>query len=185
MRVVTAPDPLGIVDGEITCFLAGGITGCPDWQSKVIENLEIHDKTFPEQLDGLVVLNPRRKNFPIDDPDAAMEQITWEFNGLQKMDLFSMYFTSGPSDQPICMYELGRNVCRMMQRFPNDYPERILISCDPEYRRAQDVKIQTILAFAEKGNLWKPDLIEKADPLMHAYQIIRQFKIAKITKERK
>ena len=180
MKIIVAPEEYQLENNEIACFLAGGITGCPDWQSKVIDNFKKYDLRFPGQLDGLVLFNPRRSNFPIDDPNAALEQITWEFNWLQQMDLFTMFFTSGESDQPICMYELGRNICRMIDRFPNDYPERILISCDPEYKRAQDVEIQVNLAFSANNKDWTPNLINKSDPLMHMYQIIRQFKVAKL-----
>jgi hypothetical protein len=35
LHVVVAPDPRP-EDAELTVFLAGGITGCPDWQSRVI-----------------------------------------------------------------------------------------------------------------------------------------------------
>jgi hypothetical protein len=48
--------------------LAGGITGCPDWQSKLINLLRNED---------IVIFNLRRKNFPIHDPTAVEEQIKW------------------------------------------------------------------------------------------------------------
>ena len=40
------------------------------------------DKQYPGKLDDLVVFNPKRENFPIDDPNAAYEQIAWEFSWL-------------------------------------------------------------------------------------------------------
>ena len=141
MRVITAPEPLDIKDDEIAVFLAGGITDCPNWQKEVIDLLSTHVDCLK-----LVVLNPRRENFPIDDPNAAKEQITWEFNALEQMDIFSMYFCSGNSDQPICMYELGRNIVRMQMRFPADWKKRIIITREQGYRRFADVRIQTILA---------------------------------------
>ena len=100
MRVITAPEQYERCAGDVTCFLAGGITKCHPWQDKVIEALK---KVNPEHL---VVFNPRRENFPIDDPSAAEEQIKWEFEHLEKVQIFSMYFCQSPSDQPICMYEL-------------------------------------------------------------------------------
>lgn len=177
MRVVTAPEDFICLPTEIKCFLGGGITNCPNWQRDLIKQFDIFDSRFPGQLDRLVLFNPRRDNFPIDDPNAAQEQIAWEFKWLQQMDLFSMWFSSGESDQPICMYELGRNLQRMIARFPDSYPERILIMCDPRYRRAQDVKIQTELAFNEDGNGWKPNIIEQADVKIYMSQIIKQYKI--------
>lgn len=147
MRVITAPEPLNIKKDEIAVFLAGGITGCPNWQKKVIDSLSTH---VHADCFKLVVLNPRRENFPIDDPNAMEEQITWEFNALEQMDIFSMYFCSGNSDQPICMYELGRNIVRMQMRFPAEWEDRIIIASEPHYRRVQDVIIQTVLATGNK-----------------------------------
>lgn len=70
MRVVTAPDKANLQPYEICCFLAGGITGCKDWQSEVIKELENFDKISNGQLDKLVLFNPRRDVFP-DDLTAA------------------------------------------------------------------------------------------------------------------
>lgn len=179
IRVVVALEELICLPTEVKCFLGGGITNCPNRQNEVMSNFRKFDAKFPGQLDGLVLFNPRRENFPIDDPNAAQEQIAWEFKWLQQMDLFSMWFSGGESDQPICMYELGRNLQRMMTRFPDDYAERILISCDPSHKRFQDVVIQTKLAFSEAQNGLEPNIIEKPDPMMHMYQIIRQFKVVK------
>lgn len=81
-----------------------------------------------------------------------------------------MYFSEGDSDQPICLYELGRNIMTMMQRFPNDYAERMVVSYDKNYRRAQDVKIQTDLAFA--ANSAKPKLFEVNSVNDHALAVL-------------
>ena len=143
MKVITAPEKYYRHNHEITCFLAGGITNCPEWQKKVIEQLS---KKLPINTDKLVIFNPRRDDFPIGDKTAAYEQIEWEFGLLDRCDIFSMYFSSGNSDQPICMYELGRNIVRMQNRFPSDWENRIIISVEDGYRRKQDVLIQTSLA---------------------------------------
>lgn len=128
IRVITAPEPLA--DDGPSVFLAGGIVGCPEWQDEVIEMLK--------DAGTGVIYNPRRKNFPMDDPDAAQEQITWEFNALAKADVFSMWFCNADTDQPICMYELGRHLAM-------HEPEFIAIGVEPGYRREQDVQIQTKL----------------------------------------
>ena len=174
MKIVVAPEDIICLPTEVKCFLGGGITNCPEWQNEVASNFAKYNAKFPGELDRLVVFNPRRENFPIDDPNAAQQQISWEFNWLQKMDVFSMLFSSGESDQPICMYELGRNLQRMAMRFPTDFAERVVISCDPSYKRAQDVKIQTHLAFSEFGVT--PTIVDGADPLVHMYQIIKAYK---------
>lgn len=108
-------------------FLAGGITGCPDWQSKMVERL---------RDTNLELLNPRRKNFPIHDPSAAAAQITWEHNMLRKADAILFWF---PCETicPIVLYELG--AWSMTQK-------KIFVGTHPDYSRIQDVLIQTRLA---------------------------------------
>lgn len=116
-------------------FLAGGITNCGDWQNKVIDQL----KTFSTNLS---VFNPRREHFDILNRLETFEQIKWEFDHLETADIFSMYFCNSESVQPICMYELGRNVVRMQNRFPSDWEKRIVVSVEDGYARADDVRIQ-------------------------------------------
>ena len=122
-------------------FLAGGITNCKEWQKEVIEKLK---------YDKVSLFNPRQEHFDVSDKNASYNQILWEFERLEKMDIFSMYFCNGNSDQPICMYELGRNLVRMQNRFPGDWEKRIVISVEDGYRRRGDVLIQTALATQNK-----------------------------------
>lgn len=156
IQVVTAPS-----DDQtqyISVFLAGGITNCKEWQKEVLAELELEDVT---------IYNPRRDSFDISDKTASDRQITWEYEKLERMDIFSMYFCSGPSDQPICMYELGRNIVRMQNRFPSDWEKRIVISVESGYSRAFDVVKQV--------NLCAPKLFiyPDATPEAHARQIRR------------
>ncbi|MFI5892060.1 nucleoside 2-deoxyribosyltransferase domain-containing protein [Actinoplanes sp. NPDC051513] len=106
-------------------FLAGGITGCPDWQAGVLELLGAAD---------IVVANPRRANFPIHDPGAAYEQIRWEFELLRRADAVLFWFAGGPSLQPIALYELGAHAANPAKR--------IAVGADPGYARRPDVLIQ-------------------------------------------
>ena len=141
-------------------FLAGGITNCKNWQKEVIKELN--------DIEKLTIYNPRRTNFDLSNKNINHEQIEWEFERLEKMDIFSMYFCGGASIQPICMYELGRNIIRMQNRFPSDWKKRIVISCEVDYIRKQDVIIQTLLATQNKV------FVEhNATPEMHAYYIKR------------
>lgn len=178
MRVITAPEPLDIKDDEIAVFLAGGITNCEDWQKEVIDLLQYNNR--PNVIERLVIFNPRRENFPIHDPNAAQEQIEWEFNALEKCDIFSMYFSGGDSDQPICMYELGRNIVRMQMKHPLDWKDRIVITIEKGYKREQDVRIQTQLAC---GDLfipvaqWMTFTVEThEDQIMTAYRTLLEWR---------
>lgn len=138
MRVLEAPTYEAFSSDEVLVFLAGGITGCHDWQDQVIE--ELSKKKHTEKL---VILNPRRKNFPISDPNAAREQIAWEFRMLEACDIFSIYFVNSESDQPICMYELGRNICRMEEKhYKGEDILNKIVTVEKGYKRAQDVDIQ-------------------------------------------
>lgn len=160
MKVITAIEEYKKESYEVSCFLAGGISKCWEWQDAVIKYLkEIDSKHL---MHDLVLFNPRRANFPINDPNASEEQICWEFKNLQKMDIFSMYFCGNTeSDQPICFYELGRNLNIMNERYRSNlgttqkYPMIItgvspsttcIVTCESDFRRIKDVDIQTKLA---------------------------------------
>lgn len=132
--IIEAPNEIYSLEnnGNVKLFLAGGISNCPNWQMEMIGRL----KGFP----NLTVYNPRRENFPIEDPNAAEEQIIWEFNHLRDANIIIFWFSKG-SLNPIVLYELG------MWGNSNDRP--ILIGIDPEYERKQDVIIQTQLARPE------------------------------------
>lgn len=130
MKVITATEQVSDAGDLPTIFLAGGITNCPEWQDDIIKKLEPYNHA--------VLLNPRRKDFPMNDPNASKEQIAWEFYALKRATIFSMWFSNADSDQPICMYELGRH---MALREGRD----VCIGVEPGYRREADVRIQTEL----------------------------------------
>jgi len=151
IQVITAPSTEK--PKYVSVFLAGGITNCKEWQKEVIEELEYYN---------ISVFNPRQEHFDVSDTSASLKQIAWEYERLEKMDIFSMYFCNDNSDQPICMYELGRNIIRMQNRFPNDWQKRIVVSVEDGYKRKQDVLIQL--------SLCAPSLFVNADatPYNHA-----------------
>jgi Nucleoside 2-deoxyribosyltransferase like len=105
-------------------FLAGGITDCPDWQQEARELLA----DWPG-----VILNPRRRDFPINDPDAATEQVAWEFDHLERADVVLFWFPPSSSPQPIALYELGRHAA---------LDKLLAVGTDPEYLRRADVLLQ-------------------------------------------
>ena len=180
MKVITAIEKYDLNPGEVSVFLAGGITNCPDWQKDIINKLQTD---YTNLDDKLVIFNPRRENFPIGDKSASYKQIEWEFNALEKADIFSMYFTSGVSDQPICMYELGRYISRMQAKYPVDWKYRIIISVEDGYKRKEDVLIQTQLACGADlfVNAQISDIINKN---YHAEMIVRAYNYC-ITKDKK
>lgn len=128
MQYVEAPNEAPSGSPKPSVFLAGGITGCSDWQKIVVENLA--------HVSALTLYNPRRENFPIHDPKAAYEQIKWEYEHLRKADAILFWF---PPETlcPIVLYELGAWTVSSKMLF---------IGTHPDYQRKQDVEIQTKLA---------------------------------------
>ena len=112
-------------------FLAGGISGTVDWQADVIGRLA----DLP-----LVLLNPRRRDFPMDDPAAAEGQIGWEYRHLRRAAAVLFWF---PPETlcPIALFELGGRT------LVPDQP--LFVGTHPGYARRLDVVIQLRLARPE------------------------------------
>lgn len=129
--IITAPEEIYSIqnNNNIKMFLAGGISGCSDWQSYVVNELR--------DLENLTIYNPRRKNFPINNPKASEEQIAWEYQHLRDANILFIWFSRG-SLNPIVLYELGM--------WCNSTDKMAIIGIDPEYERKEDVIIQTKLA---------------------------------------
>lgn len=152
MKIITAPnfeDTDNDYGNDVTLFLGGGITNCPDWQKGVLGVLKDYDRSHPGVLNNLVVFNPRREKFDMSNRDEAKKQIEWEYNMIRNSKIFSMYFSDGESDQPICMYELG-NVLGKYSQDIREYglygTKRLVITSNPDYKRHFDVVTQTRLA---------------------------------------
>ena len=116
------PNDTGMMSRSV--FLAGGITGCPDWQTDIVKSLI---------ETNLTILNPRRVNFPIGDTDATFDQIQWEHQALRAAHNILFWF---PCETicPIVLYELGAWSM-------TDKP--IFVGVHRDYKRRQDVEIQT------------------------------------------
>ena len=136
MKVITAinEDYSINTNHSVKIFLAGGISNCPDWQSEAIEHFTALSNY------NFTLYNPRRENFPINDPNASEQQIVWEYNHLRDSDIILYWFARG-SLNPIVLYELGM--------WGNSRDKTIFIGIDPEYERKHDVEIQTKLARPE------------------------------------
>jgi len=110
-------------------FLAGGITGVERWHDHAAATLA----AAPERP---LVLNPNRRNFPIDDPDAGIHQVAWEQHHLHLPSVITlMWFpASDPkvTTQPIAMFELGQALGE---------GRRIVVGADPGYPRRRDVHL--------------------------------------------
>ena len=114
-------------------FMAGGITGCGDWQSEMAEKLKYENVTL---------LNPRRKNFDVNDPKMEQDQIKWEYDYLSICDAVSFWFTPDTL-QPITLFELG-TFCPSEPEANQDFNvyRWVFVGVHPDYKKIKDVKIQ-------------------------------------------
>ncbi len=128
MEYIEAPTnyEIGLFGNSKSLFLAGGISNCRDWQRDLSNLLVAED---------LVLLNPRRANFPMHDPSAAMEQIVWEYQHMRRADAISFWFSS-ETINPIVLYELGAHSMT---------DKTLFVGVERGYVRRSDVEIQTQL----------------------------------------
>ena len=107
-------------------FLAVSITGSSDWQTPMIEKL----------LPYYHIFNPRRKNFDVTKPEMEKEQIEWEYEALGYCKTIMFYFAP-QTLAPITLFEYGKMLM--------DSDKMLFVCVHPEYKRKNDVLIQTDL----------------------------------------
>jgi len=103
MNIITAPEEL-ILNKGYSVFLAGSIEGdtAQKWQDIVIEHLT---------NDIGILVNPRRDAWDSSWKQEINnlkfnEQVNWELEALEKVDLIIMYFDKS-TKSPISLLELG------------------------------------------------------------------------------
>jgi hypothetical protein len=126
MKVVEALQPLDLGCRRPWVFLAGGISGCSDWQKLLLQAVG------PRLPKDVTVLNPRRANFEVSNR-LLEDQIRWEYFGLESADLVSFWFAPETLN-PITLFELGACLNK-----------HIVVGCDPRYARVDDVVYQLAL----------------------------------------
>lgn len=133
MTVFTAPESPGLKSSLGSLFLAGGITGCPDWQQKMLELV------VPQVPSSVEIYNPRRADFDTSNPAMSNQQITWEYWLLRRARHILFWF---PAETvcPITLFELGAAMERRTHH--------LYIGCHPDYPRRYDVEMQTQLFYA-------------------------------------
>lgn len=88
----------------------------------------------------VTVLNPRRLNFPMDNPAEARVQIDWERRALDDADIVLIWFCP-ETIQPIVLLELGAALMRRQY-----VHQQVYVGCHPDYKRVADVHLQCELA---------------------------------------
>lgn len=128
MKEIKAPGRYEHRDDHTTLFIAGGISNCEKWQDKVPIALDETD---------LVLINPRRDNFDVTNPDIEQEQIKWEHKHIIKASSYLFWFGE-ETLCPITLFELGK----VSGLFPN---KPIFVGTHPNYERKTNVKVQMLL----------------------------------------
>lgn len=133
MKLIQSPNHITGFHNSIVIFLGGEITGCPNWQQIVIEKLKYYE---------CVLINPKRKDWDINDNTLEEKQIKWEHQYLNMADTIVFWFPK-ESVCPIALFELGKYV-RETYVDSNGFSKgkELHIGCHPEYSRINDVKIQ-------------------------------------------
>lgn len=131
-KIITAPDELpGLCSSELNIFLAGGITGCPDWQTPTAKRLAAATHADTN------IMTPRRPyDMDMRDPKLSHQQIYWEHQALIASDIILFWFPA----EGLCMitlFELGKELGR------NE--KDIYVGVHPDYARKLDVEIQSRL----------------------------------------
>lgn len=138
-------DHVKIKDWQRTIFLAGSITGAVDWQKEATETLSPHFNIF----------NPRRANYNTLISGEERVQILWEHDYLEYASIICFYF-SHETLAPITLFELGKCLATL----PYKPYKKIYIAIHPDYKRKNDVIIQTELLSKETSKRTCFDLNE-------------------------
>lgn len=130
---------------HIDLFMAGGISGCWNWQDALYQAVAYHlDRLLPTgwELDNkpFTIASPRRAHGLEKDGNAAAEQIAWEYAAMSRTAFTSFYFTRD-TVQPITLLELGKH---LSQPWGNH-----ITACEIGYERAFDVYTQTTLSLED------------------------------------
>jgi hypothetical protein len=126
MKYVECPDlfiPESIDDYKKTLFLGGGISGVGNWQAEMVRLLQDTE---------LILINPRRTNFDVNNTKMTVEQIQWEYHHLN-LSHARMFWFPPETLCPITLFELGRF---SVQSNP------LFVGCDPKYARSLDLEEQ-------------------------------------------
>jgi hypothetical protein len=126
MKLVQCPDLITKIPGwhgYKSIFLAGGITGCGNWQDEITEMFK-HT--------NLIVCNPRRADY-VDNTKPfnfnEEEQVKWERGHINECTGSLFWFPSS-SVCPIALFELGTLVA---------HHEHLFIGADPAYPKRENL----------------------------------------------
>jgi hypothetical protein len=146
---VQAPEVPDFSVGGSFVFVAGGIGGCPDWQSELVAQVS---KKYCGKT-RVTLVNPRRMSKFETSGEFAKAQIEWEFHMLSKCTHVLFWF---PQEAlcPIALFELGVQLGSAKRILG----ETLLVGWHDQYPRSFDLQVQLSLALGSSS------LVEKNSP---------------------
>jgi hypothetical protein len=139
MKIIQSPKQNKQYPTLYRLFLAGGISGCPNWQADLCERFKT-----TEGGECVTIFNPRRKGDLAKDSNAARDQILWEHHHLMEARQLLFWF---PEETlcPITLFELGKYVqyySRLYNTATTTPADHLFIGIHPNYQRRFDLEIQ-------------------------------------------
>lgn len=174
-KYIQCPEVYNFVQdsGENAIFIGGGISGCEVWQDRFVDMIK--------EIDA-VIINPRRKDFDINNPEMAKEQIKWEYDHLRLTNAKVFWF-SPETLCPITLYEYGYWLaahlsCGDLYSVEPSIvePHKLFVGVHPDYKRRLDVLEQTRLvleATQEQDPIFRVEPVDSLEEL--AKQVIDHF----------
>lgn len=130
MKYIECPDELvNVHPSEHVIFMAGGITGCPDWQRTVRYWLTGGDHDMRKDI---ILVNPRRADFDCSKSESSQKQIEWEFRHLNMSDFIYFWFPK-EGKCAITLFELG---------WALGANKKIRVGVEPGFHRELDIREQ-------------------------------------------
>lgn len=122
-------------------FLAGGIPNVQPWHDDAVMQLEMLGEP-------VVVLNPRRRNFPVDDPWAGAEQVVWEHRHLHRADVTLFWFAAPDPDAPVPAESVVQPTTLLELGVALGEGRRIVVGADERYPRV-DILINQLALYPD------------------------------------
>lgn len=140
--IVEIKAPENFDDGR-GIYLGGGMSNHREWRKTVVDALTEHTE---KAVCTWLIFNPQMIGYDPSNEELVARHSVWEFNRLETCEIFTMYFPADGSFHALSLYQLGRYIERMKQRFPDSWQNRIVISVDRGYPKPKLISYQTFLA---------------------------------------
>lgn len=136
IRYIEAPTEYRPVAGDPpSLFLAGGIPHVVPWHDDAVLLLEMVGEP-------VVILCPRRRDFPVGDPVAGELQVDWEHRHLHRASVTLFWFAAPDPDAPVPAASVVQPTTLLELGVALGEGRRIAVGVDPLYPRPDIISNQ-------------------------------------------